>query len=278
MSKMCESWISLARPTALCAWRRRSFSLIELLVVVAILAILMAMLLPTLSAARRQARQVKCASNLRQLGIGLHLYGQDNKDLLMPLSYWDQFPVIYWWGVDAEQGVWHERGMIAPYLNAGLGIGSLFECPQQGWGTYGAQGKTKSVTSTYGYNGYYLSPAYTPGWGASIAHRPWQRMERIFDPVRVFAFADSMLMSGNGGSQKNNALLDPPLIFASGGWRNNGFPTTSFRHQGYTNAASVDGHVEPYLPRGGRIISSEFNIGAVGAQNNPHYVPDWESW
>ncbi|MBI4027062.1 MAG: type II secretion system protein [Verrucomicrobia bacterium] len=60
----------------------RGFSLIELLVVVAIISILAALLLPSLRLAKEKARQAKCISNMRQIGAALMLYGQDNDGLL----------------------------------------------------------------------------------------------------------------------------------------------------------------------------------------------------
>jgi len=63
---------------------RQAFTLVELLVVIGIIAVLIAMLLPTLAKAREQAKMTQCMSNLRQLGIGVQLYRHHNRDYFPP--------------------------------------------------------------------------------------------------------------------------------------------------------------------------------------------------
>ncbi len=61
---------------------RRGFSVIDLLVSIAVMGLLITILLPSLTSANEMARRAKCASNIRQLGLGVQMYAYDHSDLV----------------------------------------------------------------------------------------------------------------------------------------------------------------------------------------------------
>jgi prepilin-type N-terminal cleavage/methylation domain-containing protein/prepilin-type processing-associated H-X9-DG protein len=100
--------------------RKNAFTLIELLVVIAIIAILAAMLLPALSAAKQKAWTISCNSNLHQIGLGMRMFADDNNE-----SYPESGSYIPWGAVDGatQKTSWMEQ--IFSYI----GNTNVYRCP-----------------------------------------------------------------------------------------------------------------------------------------------------
>ena len=111
------------------------FTLSELLIVVAIIAILAAMLLPALGAAREKAHTINCAGNLKQFGIAVHQYISDNSDWCLPYT--------------GASGLWTAR------LRVYLPFGKVYFCPSETQALYPYnEGHVQyGITSnSFGYN------------------------------------------------------------------------------------------------------------------------------
>ena len=83
------------------------FTLIELLVVIVIVGMLAAILLPVFGKAREGARRAMCANNLRQIGITLYMYADDNNDTLPPCTTLSYMNTIWIGSLNRKEGLGH---------------------------------------------------------------------------------------------------------------------------------------------------------------------------
>lgn len=207
--------------------RYEHFTLIELLIVVAIIALLAGMLLPALNKARDKARAISCVSGIKQIGLAFIQYANDNKEWFVSANSTDS--VQYWCG-RKENDRYEPRGGIMDYLGKSDTIRRCSSMPDVVNATnYGCGG--------YGYNGTYLGG----GWNG-VAET---KMAQVKGPSRTIAFADSLQFDGGNLSRPMEMHTisppwDPVYTYST-------TPDIHFRHSNHANFAWVDGHVSPEL-------------------------------
>ena len=132
----------------------RAFTLIELLVVIAIIAILAGMLLPALGRAKRQAHLANCLSNLRQFGITMNLYTDDNAEKF-PHSgrNWPGMPMVDVWRLLNPYVSTNHRAFFHCPADRGRGGGANFELITY-WGGDYAGLRTNDLFCPNSYNYY----------------------------------------------------------------------------------------------------------------------------
>lgn len=135
------------------------FTLIELLVVMAIISVLSSMLFPVYSEARGKARQIQCASNLRQIGMAIFMYSDDYDGLFPLCKNWGQA-----WG-DTEWDARTDNAWLPQLLYSYVKTDKLFVCnTAQGLPGKEFDGKWYN-SSTNGECCYYWNHIYASGLG-----------------------------------------------------------------------------------------------------------------
>lgn len=222
------------------------FTLIEMLVVVAIIGILASLILPALSSAKSRAKTASCVSNMRQFAVALQLYSQDNQDKLLPnkdgmnvslgetwVEGWEGLP-----GPDCTNVTYLKQSLIYQYVSNP----EIWRCPVNRlpnvYGVIQARARTLSLNCFIGG---------TPHAGVEM----YTRYSQISKPSQTITFIDEWVETINDGSFCQQWNFDPK---SPASWVLRDKPGRDHGKGG--NFAFADGHAETHRWKDARTLTA----------------------
>jgi len=237
---------------------KSAFTLVELLVVISIIALLLAILLPSLNKARAAAQAIKCSATLRQQGLAVQLYTSDNDS---------HFPVMET-GQASGDGNFRETWdvLLQPYLIAvmdpnGTTVGrkvtssrNVFVCPSDSIRTSDHRSYQFNGVEDYGFgagpNGIKLSQSRLSNWISGGTNPLFSAtLSKIITPADTIEECEFSTASTFLANLSNNSANGGPyyqISPAEDGRLTN--TADNPLHNGNCNYLFVDGHVEPLSP------------------------------
>lgn len=232
----------------------QAFSLIELLMVMAVIVVLIGLMLPALRSGRESARASVCGSNARQLAMANTVFARDHGQRYV-LAAEDIFVGFggrnRWHGVRNSPGFsadpqdnWFDptRGPLRQYIDNG---GQVKRCPSfEGHADLGGTA-FEAGTGGYGYNQQYVGGRNDLFGFTPEAARTSATIEQVHRQAETIMFTDAALASAAGLIEYSFA--EPPFFQLAPGEPSGSQPVPSihFRHSRRVNVVWADGHVAP---------------------------------
>jgi prepilin-type N-terminal cleavage/methylation domain-containing protein/prepilin-type processing-associated H-X9-DG protein len=237
--------------------KKSAFTLIELLIVIAIIAILAAILFPVFARARENARRSSCQSNLKQIGLGIMQYSQDYDEKMVSSRN------------DGYQGVYKQcwYSMIEPYVKSA----QVFRCPSSTVKT--------NATYTGGSNQppalpfSYIANAGIDGnknYGTDGTNGDRPMLDAQFDTISLSSFqtpSTTLLISELNSDPGQEKFYNAAALV-------NGTASRFMNHLGRTNFLFVDGHVKALKPAA---TSSPLNLWIRDKQDTIKVTAKWQT-